>query len=224
MKITSFITIISLLSIISISGLLQNCAKEVLVPESAQFSTRIQVLDTSYVTTGIYQNPAVSGAEVTLTSVNYNLTYQSISHDDGWAVFHNLIPDFYNCSVQKTYPEDTIFYYLGYKREEILVGSLAALKMSSAADSSKVLLKQVPRTPFVISEIYYNGAPPPPPLYYHDQFTEIYNNSSVTEYLDGYIIGDMDYGYKDDPDFMYSIHLYQFPGSGTIIRCHQVGL
>lgn len=214
MRINSVKTFFFIFSIMVISGLLQDCAKEILIPESAQFSTKVQVVDTSFITTGIYQNQAVPGADVTLTSVNYRLIYTSITDDNGQALFQNLIPDFYNCSVQKTYPEDTILHYLGYKREEILVGSLAACKMSSSADSLKVLLKQVPRNPFVISEIYYNGAPPPPPLYYHDQFTEIYNNSSVTEYLDGYIIGDQDYGYKEDPDFMYSIHLYQFPGNG----------
>ncbi|MBN2364748.1 MAG: DUF4876 domain-containing protein, partial [Calditrichaeota bacterium] len=135
--------------------------------------------------------------------------------ETGTARFHNLIPDFYNCTVQKIYPEDTIQHYLGYRREEILVGSAAAEKMGSMADSFTVLLKQVPRTPFVISEIYYNGAPSPPPLYFHDQFTEIYNNSSQTFYIDGWVIGDADYGYKEDPDYMYSIHLYQFPGNGT---------
>lgn len=214
MRSNLFKMLIFIFFIVFISGLLQDCAKEILVPESAQFSAGIHVVDTSYVTEGIYQRAFVPGAEVTLTSVNYGLSYKSTSDKNGWALFHYLIPDYYNCSVQKIYPEDTIFYYLGYKREEILVGSLAARKMSSPSDSQRVLLKQVPRTPFVISEIYYNGAPPPPPLYYHDQFTEIYNNSSVTEYLDGYIIGDQDYGYKDDPFYMYSIHLYQFPGNG----------
>jgi hypothetical protein len=207
-------TVIFAIQLLVLTAILQQCSEKITEPESAQFSAGVHILDTSYVTTGIYQNFNVPAANVSLTSVNYGLTYQSFSDKNGWALFHNLIPDLYNCSVQKTYSEDTIFYYLGYKREEILVGSQAAKLMSSQADSFTVLLRQVPRTPFVISEIYYNGAPPQPPLYYHDQFTEIYNNSSVCEYLDGYVIGDQDYGYKEDPDFMYSIHLYQFPGSG----------
>ncbi len=192
-----------------------NCSHEITEPASVQFSARVGVMDTSYITAGIYRQPYVPGAEVSLFSVSYGLEYVSISNNSGQAYFENLVPDLYNCSVKRIYPEDTVQVYLGYRREEVLVGSKAAFKMGSAADSFRVLLKQVPRTPFIISEIYYNGAPPPPPLYFHDQFTEIYNNSSVIEYLDGMVIGDADYGYKEDPDYMYSIHLYQFPGNGS---------
>ncbi len=191
------------------------CSEKITEPETVQFATAIQIIDTSYITKAIHHSSRVAGAEVTLSSVSYNLTFQTLSDESGLAHFQNLIPDFYNCTVQKTYPEDTVQYYLGYRREEILVGSAAAEKMGSPGDSFSVVLKNVPRAPFVISEIYYNGAPSPPPLYFHDQFTEIYNNSSETFYIDGWVIGDADYGYRDDPDFMYSIHLYQFPGSGT---------
>ncbi len=197
-----------------VSGISWKCAEKITEPETVQFSAAVHVRDTSYITWGICQRPDVPDAVVELFSVSYGLSYTSHTDKNGWALFENLIPDLYNCQVQKIYPEDTISYYLGYSREEILVGSQAARRLASPADSFNVLLRQVPRTPFVLSEIYYNGAPPPPPLYYHDQFTEIYNNSSVTEYLDGYLIGDVDYGYRDDPNFMYSIHVYQFPGSG----------
>jgi hypothetical protein len=207
--------VITLIFFCLLLAIILECSKEVTEPSSVQFSVRVGVTDTSYVTTGIFRQTGVPGAEVSLFSVNYGLEFISTSDNTGLASFENLIPDLYNCSVKRIYPEDTVQLYLGYRREEVLVGSKAAHKMGAATDSFSVLLKQVPRTPFIISEIYYNGAPPPPPLYFHDQFTEIYNNSSVTEYLDGMVIGDADYGYKEDPDFMYSIHLYQFPGSGT---------
>ncbi|GAB4365771.1 MAG: hypothetical protein Kow0042_05210 [Calditrichia bacterium] len=195
--------------------LLMNCAEKISQPESVQFSTTVHVLDTSFVTRGIFDRIDVPGGEVTLSSVNYGLQYKSKTNPGGIALFQDLIPDFYNCSVQRIYPEDTVQQYLGVLQEQVLVGSKGAIRMSSPADSFSLILSQVSRAPFLISEIYYNGAPPPPPLYFHDQFTEIYNNSSVTVYLDGYAIGDVDYGYRDDPEFIHCIHLYQFPGSGT---------
>ena len=33
--------------------------------------------------------------------------------------------------------------------------------------------------------------------------------------MDNYAIGDVAYGYRDDPQFLHCLHLYKFPGTGT---------
>ncbi|HFE64253.1 hypothetical protein B1H10_07580 [candidate division KSB1 bacterium 4484_188] len=193
----------------------QRCTEEITYPESVQFSSTVHIVDSSYVTKGIYGSTDVPGALVNLSGTSTGLRFSAKTDRRGIATFSHLLPDFYNCDVQRVYPEDTVLQFLGVAKEAVVVGSKAVQKMSRAADSFFVALKMVARTPFVLSEIYYNGAPPPPPLYFHDQFTEIYNNSQDTVYIDGYAIGDVDYGYLDDPDFVYCIHLYEFPGNGT---------
>ncbi|MEA3391920.1 MAG: DUF4876 domain-containing protein, partial [Candidatus Marinimicrobia bacterium] len=53
----------------------------------------------------------------------------------------------------------------------------------------------------------------PIPQYFHDQFTEIYNNSSQTIYLDSLLIADVEYGFADD-SVIHAVHAYMFPGDG----------
>ena len=191
-----------------------NACKENLVTSgSLQFSLRIQVVDTSFVTLGITDTSTVHGAKVELHSVNYDLKYIAISDSAGMACFPKMIPDIYNCSVNKKYSAEIVQEHLGLQKDINLVGSLSTLSLSSPSDSLQIVLKPVFASNLVISEIYYSGAPPPPPYYFHDQFTEIYNNSSEVVYIDGYAIGDPSY-YSRTDTMMHCVHLYQFPGDG----------
>ena len=182
--------------------------------ESVQFTTKVQVIDTSFVTSAIHDTTLVPNAKVTLYSISYEMVYQEISNADGIALFTGIVPDIYNASVQKNYPADTVKKYLPIDQDINLVGSMATLAMKSQADSFRIHLKPVLSSNILLSEIYYNGAESPPGYYFHDQFTEIYNNSSETIYLDDYAIADVTSGHRDDPDFIHSVHLYKFPGNG----------
>lgn len=200
--------------IVLLTALFTSSCKENLVTSgSVQFSVHVQVKDTSFVTLGITDTCTVPEAVVELHSVNYEITYTAQTDSLGLAFFQNVIPDIYNCSASKKYPVDTVKKYLGLQKDINLVGTLSTISMSSSRDSVSILLKPVFASDLLISEIYYNGAPPPPPYYFHDQFTEIYNNSSQTIFIDGYAIGDPSYSSRGDT-MLHCVHLYQFPGDG----------
>ena len=65
----------------------------------------------------------------------------------------------------------------------------------------------------MISEIYYTGAKTIIPQYFHDQFTEIYNNSNQVLYLDSLVIANVESGFADDT-LIHANHAYMFPGTG----------
>lgn len=183
---------------------------------SLQIAADVRVVDTSFVSQKVFQSSLVDGAEVVLSATSFNFTARSLTDIDGIARFSDLIPDYYNCLVSRSLPADTVVKYLPLKKEITLVGSQARVRLAQNGDSLRLIVKPVLQSDLLISEIYYNGAPPNPPYYFHDQFTEIYNNSSETIYLDHYAVGNVDYGFRDsDPDFLYCVHLYSFPGSGT---------
>ncbi len=206
---------ILIIILISALALMLQCRKSTTGTNGVQFSGRVYVTDTSFVTRTICDTVLVEGAKVELSAVSYDLSYEAYTNDSGYAEFNNLVPDIYNCSVIKAYPADTVSLYLPVRQDINLVGSVAARQLSREGDSIAVLLRPVFRSNVLISEIYYNGAPPNPPYYFHDQFTEIYNNSEDTVYMDNYAVGDVDYGYRDeDPDYLHCIHLYKFPGGG----------
>jgi len=195
--------------------LLSHCKdKSTVEVESVQFETEVLIADTSFVTTAIHHTTTVPDAEVTLYSVSYNMAYTSRSNKNGICVFEGMIPDIYNASVHKIYPADTVQVHLPINQDITLVGSMAAIPLQSPADSFQIYLRPVLSSNLLLSEIYYNGAEPPPGFYFHDQFTEIYNNSSEIIFLDDYAVADAAYGYRDDPQFIHAVHLYKFPGSG----------
>ncbi|GAB4331160.1 MAG: DUF4876 domain-containing protein [Calditrichia bacterium] len=194
-------------------GLL-SCRHSIDPEASIRFDVAVQVVDSSYITRTIFGQEAVPGARVTLQDIRTRTRYSAKTGPNGVAVIKNLLPEIYNCEIQREYPADTVLQYLSLDQSLYLTGSLSSLEITSPADSFSVNVKAVSSVPFLISEIFYNGSPPPPPLYFHDQFTEIYNNSTDTMYLDSYAIADIDYGYRDDPDYVYCIHLYKFPGNG----------
>jgi hypothetical protein len=183
-------------------------------PSSVQFETTIQIVDTSFVTGAIHDTILVPEANVVLYSTSYGITYEGLSNSAGEAVLSDMVPDIYNASVFKIYPSDTVEKYLPLQQDITLVGSKSNISLSSGSGIIQIELHPVFSSELLISEIFYNGSPQPPPYYFHDQFTEIYNNSSETIYLDSYAICDAAYGYKEDLQYIHSIHLYSFPGSG----------
>lgn len=193
------------------------CQESISTSDTAQFTAKIFVADTSKITRAINQDSTAIGVKtalVELSSVSYGLQSNIFTGNDGVARFADCIPDYYNCLAQKYYPRDTVFKYLGLNQDITLVGSLPAQTLYKDHDSLQIIVTPVISSDLLLSEVYYNGAPPPPPYYFHDQFTEIYNNSLEIKYLDNYAIGDVVYGYRDDPSYLHCAHLYKFPGSG----------
>ncbi len=209
---------ISLVIIAFITLALSSCKQSISESETTQFTSKVFIADTTGITAKINGDSLAIGVKhalVELTSVSYGVQYQGKTNSGGWWEKNDVIADYYNCFAQKHYPKDTVEKYLGISQEITLVGSLSAITLTDKTDSVKVILTPVISSDLLISEIYYNGSSPPPPYYFHDQFTEIYNNSLEVKYLDNYAIGDLSYGYRDDPEFLHCLHLYKFPGTGT---------
>jgi len=197
---------------------LSACRQTVSNSDTVQFTAKIFVVDTTLITRAINQDSAAIGvksASVELASVSYGLELADKTDGRGQAWFRSVIPDFYNCFAQKHYPKDTVKKYLDLNQEITLIGSVPVKALNAESDSLQIIVTPVISSDLLISEIYYNGAPPPPPYYFHDQFTEIYNNSLEVKYLDNYAFGDVTYGYREEPEYLHCVHLYKFPGSGT---------
>ncbi len=190
------------------------CKENLTQQHSVQISVQVRTADTSFVTRGIMDTVIVAGAKVELKSVSYGIIYKSVSDSRGIAAFSDIIPDLYHITVNKLYPADIVKQHLAIQKDVNLVGSLSAVPLSTSDEIVEILLKPVFASNLVISEIYYNGAMPPPAYYFHDQFTEIYNNSSETVYLDSFAVCDPSYSSREDAEFLHCVHLYKFPGSG----------
>jgi len=174
----------------------------------------VTVIDTSVFTKTLLGTTAVESATVFINSISYYNSFDTLSDSLGNAIFEDILPDKYNISVTKRIPGHIAEQVTGSPLDRVLNGQIQNLEVFG--DEFSTIVYVVPATlgQLVISEIYYNGSPPDPfPYYFHDQFTELYNNSDDTLYMDSLIIADVDYGYRDD-DYIHSIHAYMFPGNG----------
>jgi len=196
------------ISILFVILIVIGCKEKLVTESSVHFPLQVSVFDTSFVTRGISGNTFVVGAQIELKSEEYNLRYTALTNSNGVVQFQEVLPGIYSCSGTHKYDTDQEDQFIN------LNGSQASLELKSSEDSVQLLLKPAFGSDLLLSEIYYNGARKPPPYYFHDQFTEIYNNSAETIFIDGYYIGDPAYGSRPDSADLECTHLYQFPGDG----------
>jgi len=202
------------ISILFFTLTLWGCKEKLVTEGSLHFSLQVSVYDTSFVTREITGDSIVAGAIIILKSDEYDLFYTAESDTSGVAKFNSVLPGLYSCSGTFRYDADLVQQYIEFNKDINLNGSQAAQGLKSQKDSVRLLLKPAFASDLLISEVYYNGAKKPPPYYFHDQFTEIYNNSTETIYIDGYYIGDPGYYSRADTSDLFCVHLYQFPGDG----------
>ncbi|MEA2076698.1 MAG: DUF4876 domain-containing protein [Candidatus Marinimicrobia bacterium] len=182
-----------------------SCTQNITPPASMRFSVEITVLDTS----ASDSDSLVSAALVVMQSISYGEIHEALTNSQGIASFTNLIPDRYNilASGERVSLSEIIIINGQLQDTSLYIEENDTLDLRIITQTSR-------SSALVISEIYYSGAPPNPvPQYFHDQFLEIYNNSSATLYLDSLIIADVDYGHYED-SVIYAIHAYMFPGDG----------
>ena len=181
-----------------------SCTLDIEPPTSMRFSASVTIKDT----TAIGNDTLVANADVIMQSITYGDIYESSTNETGTAIFNDLLPDRYNIlATGKRVSIAEIVIINGQLQDTSLyVESNDTLALQIIAQTSKT-------SALVISEIYYTGAKSIIPSYFHDQFTEIYNNSPETLYLDSLIIADVESGYIDEPLF-HSSHAYMFPGDG----------
>ncbi len=190
------------------------CSESVAPPPSARLNLSVTVVDTSLFSRTLFQTTAVESAQVFINSISFYNYLESRSDSSGLARFEKILPDRYNISATKSLTAEQCSLVTGSPVARVLNGQLQNVEISGSEAQVTILVQPALLSQVVFSEIYYNGSPVNPmPYYFHDQFTEIYNNSAVTVYLDSLIIADAEYGYIDD-QYIHSVHAYMFPGDG----------
>ncbi len=187
-----------------------SCALVVTPPDSMRFSVELTLIDT----TATGGDTLVNEGRVILQSITYGDKFEGISNAEGKVLFENLLPDSYNILATANRVSGT---------DIILINGQLQDTSLYVAENDTISLKLITQTSIssalLISEIYYSGAKTVVPQYFHDQFTEIYNNSSETLYLDSLIIANAEYGFIDD-SLIHSNHAYMFPGTGNDFPIH----
>jgi hypothetical protein len=213
----SYYQIKSLLGLIGLTGgllLWSACTESVSPPESARLNLKINVIDTSGFTYSVYGSDSLPDAKVYLNSISYYSVYDTLTDSSGKAFFKQILPDFYNISATKTVPAELCSIVTGVSLPRVLNGQVQNYEISGSACELNLYVRPSSVGTIIFSEIYYNGSPPNPiPQYFHDQFTELYNNSDKIVYLDSLIIADAAYQSTED-EYIHSVHAYMFPGDG----------
>jgi hypothetical protein len=173
----------------------------------------IQVIDTSG-STGFPRAP-VAGASVEMSSSTCVFKEAFTTDEEGRVVIEHL-------------PSGD-FYIQASKRADIGYGILTAQRqitlVNEAEREDTLLMSFANLSPVVINEVYYCGCNAST-FYFYDQFIELYNSTSDTLYLDGYVLvrgGQIAeiIGYdKEAEPFALGYYVYKFPGiRGATRQC-----
>ncbi len=181
-----------------------SCKLSVEQPSSMRFSAELTVIDT----TADNSDSLVVSANIILQSITYGDEFNATTNEAGKALFHNLLPDSYNILASGNRVEGTDIILINGQVQDtsLFIENNDTLKL-------KVLTQVSKSSALLLSEIYYTGAKTLIPQYFHDQFTEIYNNSNQVVYLDSLLIVDVEFGYVND-SLLHCAHAYMFPGTG----------
>lgn len=140
-----------------------------------------------------YDTPSVAGAEMTLTNVNSQETYDATVDASGEAVFLELPSGNYDIAVVLTLSQQEVFELTGNypeSAEVVFNGSLNNILINPEAESPEVELTTGKLGDLVIKQVYYAGSDIVDGAIFRDQFIEIYNNSNETIDVSGlYIMG-----------------------------------
>lgn len=181
-----------------------SCALVVSPPNSLRFSVELTLVDT----TATGSDTLVQEGQVMMQSITYGDIYEGISNTEGKVLFEGLLPDSYNILATGSRVNGTDMILINGQLQDtslyIANNDTVSLRLITQTSRSSALL---------ISEIYYTGALTIIPQYFHDQFTEIYNNSSEVIYLDSLLICDVEFGFVDD-SLIHAPRAYMFPGDG----------
>jgi hypothetical protein len=183
-----------------------SCTLDIAPPTSMRFSANVTIIDTTL--SG--SDSLVSGANVVMQSITYGEVFEAETNSMGVASFSNLLPDQYNILASGNRVSLTEIVIINGQLQDtsLFIENNGVLDLRIIAQTSRT-------SALLISEIYYTGAiPNPVPQYFHDQFTEIYNNSSQTLYLDSLLIADVESGFAED-SVIHAVHAYMFPGNGN---------
>lgn len=173
-----------------------------------------------------YGARAAAGAKVTVKGEAGEHTVEADA--EGRATFEGLAPGTYAIAATRALSADEAFSLTGHLQAVDLTATLAERELP--ADGVLTVTLGGPRLgSLVIKELYYTGARGigADDHYFHDQFIELFNNSTETLYADGLFIADV-YGisgeinpgepptpFQSDAEHVYVSSVWRIPGSGT---------
>ena len=182
----------------------------------ATVTARFVVIDTSgtLAPDSLSTHSVVPYARIRMNSIDYSLPLYFEADGNGIVELTNERAARYRISAEKFLDVDYWIRMGQEPRSIMLSGSLEKdlfPQREVALDTIEVGVSYL--SSIVINEIYYAG-PAKSGLYFSDQFIELCNTSSDTQYLDQLLICRM----ADDneyPGHIEAIRYYQFPGNGT---------
>ncbi len=153
----------------------------------------------------------VPNARLYILSTEYNLFFQDETDDQGCFALHHLLGSCYQVTAYKYFVHDLQKKSNGLLLTGTLRKDFSRKRSNSDIDTLRMGL-MVPAG-LVINEIYYTGAPNSN-NYFSDQYIELYNASSKTQYLDGLFLCRIS-GDKNQGNQLVALEYYQFPGTGN---------
>src|SRR5574344_626304 len=126
----------------------------------------------------------------------------------------SIIPGKYNITISGDITSsDNVEYYMN--------GGVVNQPLYEGNNSVTMSVSGLKISPLIFKEIYYAGSSP---YYFRDQFYEIYNNSSKTQYLDGIYFANLTpntattklpvWPTEDGSNYCYAERVWKFPGTG----------
>jgi hypothetical protein len=172
---------------------------------------------------------AIPGARITLQRVGGTGADTATADAEGRAVFERLLPGTYRISAVRLLSAEERSRLAGADAEVNAWGGGAAVDLAAPGTEAAVALTAGRPGTLVISEIWFGAFAVQGTSYSWGQFTEIYNNSATTQYLDGKLIAVPPFPTTDfagdnctrsdrwtnDPDGVWVRWVYRFPGTGT---------
>ena len=171
---------------LSLTALLSACRKD---DESfgsgndnGQVSRIAYTIETTY--GDKFNNLKAAGSVVKLTDTSTGQQYEATTSDEGKAILQ-LLPGTYNIEVSKSLTKEQNNNLFGFDNEANFAASKQGVIISTTANSLSFKMSAARMGDLVIKQIYYTGSDIKKAANYHDNFFEVYNNSSDTIYLDG---------------------------------------
>lgn len=190
-----------------------------------------------------YGGAAATGADVTLTNVESQESYEDVVNENGLISFQDLPAGTYDVAATLTYSAAAFQDRFGTQPESdevVFNASQRTVQVTEGANLPVLTLTAGSFGNLVFKQVYFAGSNPLEGALFRDQFIEIQNNSSETQYLDGLYImsaygnnnpdrtdyvqpnGQFDWsqsigmpsGINANEDYLYTRWLYQIPGSG----------
>lgn len=153
----------------------------------------------------------VPKAQLYILSNDYNLFFQDETDDQGYIVLHHLLASRYQVNAYKYFSGNLLRNSSGLLLTGTLLKDFSRQRSDPEIDTLRMGLMHP--VGLVINEIYYSGAPNSN-NYFSDQYIELYNASSTTQYLDGLFLCRIS-GDKNQGNRLVAIEFYQFPGMGN---------